>query len=251
MLHIAGAMTSSPKCPIEHAKSYPFDIPEGSYVLDRDGWRALPVGEHETDRRHAVIASGSNAAPDHLGKKFKNFDHLLDQPVYVTRATLHEFDAVYSAHFSHYGSIPATLAHAPGAQANVFVTWLTDAQLDRVHETEAVGTNYDFARLHDIHLAIEDGTILNAAHAYLSRRGCLSRDGRPVPLSSCQTDGRQWTAMSQCEVLNYARSLLAPDETKNDFIKAGIDSPALRAKRSNELTKSALPHGWQTLIFLS
>jgi len=239
------------KCPIQHAKSYPFDIPESSYALDRNGWNALPTGGHETDGRHAVIASGSNASPQQLARKYQNHVHLLDQPVYVTRAMLHDFDAVYSAHFSSYGSIPATLAHAPGAQSHVFVTWLTDAQLERMHETEAVGVNYDYIRLHDINLTIEDGQTLDTAHAYLSRRGCLNRDGNPVPLAELATHGRRWPPMSQCEALDYARSIIAPHEEPNSFIEAGLKSPALRAKRAEKLAQTALAHGWEKLIFLS
>ncbi|HEY9078415.1 hypothetical protein [Magnetovibrio sp.] len=238
-------------CPIRFAKSYPFDIPDSSYVLDKNGWNALPVGGHERDGRHAVIASGSNASPVQLARKYQNHDHLLDQPVYVTRAILCDFDAVYSAHFSSYGSIPATLAHAPGAQSRVFVTWLTDAQLERMHETEAVGVNYDYTRLHGIDLTIEDGMTLDTAHAYLSRRGCLNRDGKPVPLAELDTQGRKWTPMNQCEVLDYARTLIAPHEEPEAFIEAGIKSPALRMKRAEKLAETALQHGWKSLIFLS
>jgi len=238
-------------CPIAHAKAYPFDIPETSYVLDQNGWNTLAPNGHDTDGRHAVIASGSNASPQQLARKYQNHSHLLDQPVYVTRATLHDFDAVYSAHFSSYGSIPATLAHAPGVRSNVFVTWLTDAQLDRMHETEAVGVNYDYTRLHGINLKIENGDTLESAHAYLSRRGCLNRDGQPVPLAELNSQGRTWMPMSQSEVLDYARSLIEPQEEPDNFIKAGINSPALRTKRAKALSQTALAHGWNTLIYLS
>lgn len=239
------------QCPIQHAKSYPFDIPEHSYVLDNNGWTPLPPDGFEMGGRHAVIASGSNASPLQLARKYQDHSHLLDQPVYVTRAKLDGFDAVYSAHFSSYGSIPATLAHVPGAQSQVFVTWLTDAQLNRMHETEAVGVNYDFTRLHGIHLTIENGATLDTAHAYLSRRGCLNHDGQPVPLAELTTHGRTWAPMSQSEVLDYARSLIAPHKDPEAFIEAGIKSPALRAKRAEKLAQTALPHGWNTLIYLS
>jgi len=237
--------------PIDHAQAYPFDIPEQSFVLDKDSCRHLPVGLHQTTARHAVIASGSNASPKQLRTKFAPHPHLLDQPIYVTRAVLHDFDAVYSAHFSSYGSIPATLAHAPGAQISIFITWLTDAQLEHMHQTEAVGVNYDYTRLHGIRLNLEDGTTLDNAHAYLSRRGCLNHRGTPVPVAELTTQGRRWPAMSQCEVLDYARSLIAPGDDSETFIKTGINSPALRQKRAETLAETALPHGWKTLVFLS
>jgi len=131
------------------------------------------------------------------------------------------------------------------------VTWLTDAQLQRMHETEAVGVNYDYTRLHDINLTIENGDTLDTAHAYLSRRGCLNRDGKPVPLAELPTQNRTWTSMSQGEVLDYARSLIAPNKDTETFIAEGIKSPALRLKRANTLAQNALPHGWEKLVFLS
>jgi len=74
------------KCPIQHAKSYPFDIPKTSYALGKDGWTPLGLGMHETENRHAVLAWGSTASPQRLARKFHDHCHLLDQPVYVTHA---------------------------------------------------------------------------------------------------------------------------------------------------------------------
>lgn len=231
-------------CPINHAKSYPFDIPEHSYVLRKEGWTTLDVGPNECKNRHAVIASGSNASPDRLMRKFAGHPQLLENPLYITRATLHEFDAVYSAHISHYGSIPATLAHAPGTQTDVFVTWLTDHQLERMHETEAVGVNYDYARLQGIGLVLENGSGYTQAHAYMSKRGCLNHDGHPIALSSMKATGRIWKAMNQAEVLNHARSLIAPGLDTDSFIKSHIDCPDTRQARTDQLAATALDHGW-------
>lgn len=231
-------------CPITHAKAYPFDIPDGSYVLGKDGWKPMTVGGHKTEKRHAVIASGSNASPNRLAAKYQDYGYLLDEPVYVSRATLHDFDSVYSAHISGYGSIPATLAHAPGAEADVFVTWLTDGQLARMHDTEAVGKNYDFARLDRIILVLDDGSGYTHAHAYLSRRGCLNHDGQPVSLAATTTQGRMWKAMSQTDVLRHARDITAPDQDIDTFIKAHIDCPDTRQTRTEKLAQTALDHGW-------
>lgn len=228
---------------IQHAKAYPFGIPENSYVLDRDGWRPLE-GEFCNAGRHAVIASGSNASPERLMAKYADHPHLLDEPIVVTRGQLHDFDAVYSAHFTSYGAIPATLAHAPGAIADVFVTWLTDAQLERMHETEAVGVNYVFAKLSRIHLLCGCGGGMTTAHAYISKRGCLNKGGNPVPLAALNTEHRQWRAMTQVEVLDYARSLIAPTEETDTFIRQHIDCPDTRAERTQQISQDALGLGW-------
>ncbi|MBL4614402.1 MAG: hypothetical protein JKY27_05965 [Magnetovibrio sp.] len=204
----------------------------------------LDIGDHNFKNRHAVIASGSNASPNRLAAKFSNHGHLLDDALFVTRATLHDFDAVYSAHISNYGSIPATLAHTPGTDADVFVTWLTDAQLERMHTTEAVGENYDYARLNGISLVLEDGSGYTQAHAYMSKRGCLSHDGRPIALAALNATGRMWCAMSQTEVLDHARSLIAPELDANNFIQSHIECANTRQARTAILSKTALHHGW-------
>jgi len=234
-------------CPVTYAKAYPFHIPEGSYILNREGWRPLE-GVPQCTGRHAVIASGSNASPDRLMTKYAGHAHLLDDAIPVVRAQLHDFDAVYSAHITSYGAIPATLAHAPGAIADVFITWLTDAQLVRMHETEAVGVNYDFVKLTGIHLLCATGAGLTAAHAYISKRGCLNKDGKPVPLAALNTAGRQWRAMTQEEVLDHARALIAPFEDADAFIRQHIDCADTRAARTSRLNQDALDHGWPNVM---
>jgi hypothetical protein len=230
-------------CPVAHAKAYPFCIPEGSFVLERGGWRSLAVMP-KLKNRHAVIASGSNASPDRLIAKYVDHTHLLEDTIPVVRAKLHDFDAVYSAHISRYGSIPATLAYAPGTIADVFVTWLTDAQLERMHETKAVGVNYDFVKLSGIHLLCENDEGLTTVHAYLSKHGCLNRGGKPISLAALNVEERQWQAMTQPEVLDYVCARLAPDEHTDTFIRQHIDCASTRAQRTHHLTKDALSHRW-------
>ncbi len=236
-------------CPIQHAKAYPFDIPQSAYVLDRDGWRPIDSDVHQAGR-HAVIASGSNASPARLLAKYENAPQLLDDTISVTRAQLHDFDAVYSAHIARYGAIPATLAHAPGAIADVFITWLTDAQLEHMHESEAVGVNYDYAKLTGIHLLCGHSGGMTQAHAYLSRRGCLNKDGKPIPLAATQTQRRQWSAMTQTEVLEYARAQIAPSEDTDTFIRQHIDCTDTRAARTQHLSENALSLGWSSVTVL-
>ncbi|MEG3618994.1 hypothetical protein V5T82_11055 [Magnetovibrio sp. PR-2] len=225
--------------PIEHARAYPFSIPEHSYVLDNDGWRALQ-GDFDTHGRHAVIASGSNASPERLQAKFET----LKDPIFVTQAVLKDFDAVYSAHITTYGSIPATLAHAPGVEADIFVTWLTDDQLERMHETEALGQNYVFVRLNGIELRLDDGQVLDTAQAYLSTWGCLNRGEKPIALADLSVKNRIWSAMSQAEVLDYAQSLFKSSQNRDDFIQKHIDCEVTRKGRIVRLSISALDYGW-------
>lgn len=229
-------------CPIQNAKAYPFLIPEASYVLEPSGWFAL-TSAPQLKGRHAVIASGSNASPERLQAKYAGHMHLLEAGIPVLRAQLHDYDAVYSAHIASYGSIPATLAYAPGTVLDVFITWLTDAQLERLHATEAVGVNYDFVKLSGINLLCDSGAALTTAHAYLSKRGCLNVGDKPVSLAAVHATGRHWRAMTQTEALEHARMQIAALEAPDAFIRHHIDSPEIRISRTESLSHNALPHG--------
>jgi len=200
-----------------------------------------------TTERHPVIASGSNASPERLLAKFSDHIELLNDTIPVERAQLHNFDTVYSAHITNYGAIPATLAHAPGTVADVFITWLTDAQLERMHQTEAVGVNYDYAKLSGILLLCSCGAGLTSAYAYISKRGCLNKDAKPVPLAAVYATGRQWAAMTEAEVLEFARGQIAPAQGINAFIRKHIDCVDTRAERTQHLSTNALPIGWDSL----
>jgi len=215
---------------IEHAKAYPFFIPDTSYLVDQGGWRPLDSTTTPTNP-HRVIASGSNASPDRLVAKFKEVPALLSNPISVTRAALQDYQAVYSAHFTAYGSIPATLAYVPKIKSDVFVTWLDDAQLAHMHKTESIGVNYHYTPLANIHLVLQTGDILNHAHAYLSAKGCLQKNGQTIALSQ----------MSQTEVLRYAQSLIMPGQDDLDgFILSHIKSEQIRTDHTQKLRQTSL-----------
>src|SRR3546814_316066 len=119
------------------AKGYPYAAPAGSYLY-RDGASKPLEGSLDPDLmagRVPVIAHGSNRAPEQLHRKF---GHLAGaaSAIPVTRTWLGDHDVVYSAHVTRYGSLSATLHRAPGTRVQVYVTWLTEAQLPRMHETE-------------------------------------------------------------------------------------------------------------------
>ncbi len=105
------------------AKSYPFPTPGGSYLFRAGAARPLAPGSAQAalfaDRR-PVIGHGSNPSPEQLPRKFGE-----RAEIPVSRAWLSDYDVVYSAHVTHYGSIAANLQHTPGARAEVYVNWLT------------------------------------------------------------------------------------------------------------------------------
>jgi hypothetical protein len=180
------------------ALDYPFGIPSRSYALV-DG-APVDVEQVEVDlaERSALLAYGSNAAPEVLARKLA----AAPDPVPVPRTTLRDFDVVYSAHVSPYGAIPATLARSPGTEVRAFVAYLTAEQLDLVSATEP---NYDLARFDRPSCTLEKGAAPAELYVYLSKHGPLLIDGREVALAEIAAEGRHFPEMTQRQVQEWAR----------------------------------------------
>ena len=217
---------------LARALAYPFAAPRESYVLGGGEPR------HEADRV-AVLAYGANASPEVLAAKL---GPLADAaPVTVLVAELFDFDVVYSAHVSPYGAIPGALQHSPGAVASVHVVQLTSEQLARLHRSEP---NYEFRRLHEVDLRVDGGHRVTSVHAYVSRHGCLLRDGGHVGVAEIPVRDRVWPVCSQAEILAAARDDLAPGADLADFVLDHVADPDLAARRTAALRASAAPLAW-------
>ncbi len=230
------------------AKGYPFAAPDGSYLY-RDGDHK-PLDPKRSDifrNRLPVIAHGSNRAPEQLRRKF---EHLKgpDSEIPVTRAWLADHDVVYSAHVTQYGAIAANLQHMPGVRVRLFVTWLSEAQLTRMHETELGNENYVYGALEQVSLELEGGpqVILTSAFVYLSTRGCIDRDGHPVGLAAVPAEGRPYAALHQEEVITLVRDRHHPERVLESHILTTIrDLPGRKAlveKLSHTAIAPAAPH---------
>ncbi len=114
---------------IRHAKSYPFEIPERSYVYRRGEVLAYDAHPVPRDGRVPVLAAGSNQSHHQIARKFDG--HPSGEVIPSQRGRLHDFDVVYAAHLASYGSVPATFQESPGTVVGVFVLWLAEAQLAR------------------------------------------------------------------------------------------------------------------------
>ena len=236
---------------LERARAYPYYIPPRSYVLSQSGFRELQQGDPCPDLtgRQPVIASGSNQSPPQLARKFNatHFGSGDDAPIPVLQTRISNFDSVFSPHFSGYGSIAATLHYSPGVTADVFTTWLNETQLQRMHETEALGLNYDFGRLDKVHLEIDGLDHRDSVFAYIGRRGALSLDGQPVALGDVSARGRKWPAMTQNQVQELARDRLSPGLGLDRFISENIERVDIRHDRTVRLAIDAIPFSYDHL----
>lgn len=219
------------------AKEYPYAIPRQSYTY-ADG-RLLPVVPDAIDGRIALAACGSNRSPQQLARKFQGWPPGTVIP--VSLAWLHDHDVVHSAHFSRYGALPAALHPCPGVAVEIHVTWLTQRQLERMHETEGKD-NYRFGPLDGARVTLAEGGSPARVFAYHGRHGAFAPAGTPIPLAAVAARGRTLTAGSQTQALAASRDRLAPGVALDRFILDTIDDPALRLSRTQALKRCTLPH---------
>lgn len=223
------------------AKSYPFAEVPDSYILR--GGQALPMpAQHPNpdlyNDRVPVIAHGSNRAPDQLRRKYGTAAEIP-----VSRAWLHDYDVVYSAHVSRYGSIASNLHHAPGMQVEVFVTWLDAPQLARMHETELGGEVYVYGRMTGIALELDHGPTdkISEAYVYISRRGCLAAEGQPLALAAVAARRRAHAALAQIDMLDLVCDRHGGGMSLDDLILRTIRDAAYRRALIVTLGEGAVP----------
>ncbi|MBT5414376.1 MAG: hypothetical protein HOH66_05100 [Rhodospirillaceae bacterium] len=229
---------------VRRALAYPYDAPGHCYLHGGGEVRPLDAAEiaAATRGRVPILASGSNRAPERLAAKFPALGPA--EAIPVTRCRLHGFDAVYSAHFSRYGAIAATLQASPGTVVELAVTWLAEAQLPAMHTSEARGVNYDYARLSGLRIELADGSALDEAFAYIGRRGCLARDGMAVALAEIPAQGRSLPALAQRAVQALARDRLATGLALESFIAENVRAAETRLARTEALAEDAVPFAW-------
>jgi|SRR6188474_339599 len=212
------------------ARAYPYPVPADPFV--QVGHRTLAPEEVEIDldQRVALLAYGSNAAPAMLARKLS----LNPAPVLVVPAWLDDFDVVYSAHISPYGAVPGTLQRSPGTSVRVCIAYLTAAQLALVSTTEP---NYELATLDALECRPDETEPVAQLSAYLSRHGCLLLDGAEVALAAVQAQRRRFAELSEPQVLEWARSAIAPTEEIEAFVLSNVTDPALAQSRSAQLPR--------------
>jgi hypothetical protein len=228
-------MSESLEARIARAKAYPFARHDHCFLYEDGATRPLEPGPCDLTGRVPVLAAGSNQSHEQLRRKYAA---MAGTVIPVWRGRLHEFDVVYAAHLTGYGSVPATFQHSPGTDVTVFVTWLTGPQLERMHETEG---NYTYDRLSRIRLALDRGGELTEAYVYSSKVGCLAHRGGCVAIAEIAAAGRRFPALGQTEMLGAVRDRFEPGVALDAFIAAQLTDEALRRDRSRRLGEGSLP----------
>jgi len=192
---------------LSRALGYPYPLTHQSFVYRSatpDAVQLIGAADPFPDvaGRTPVLAVGSNQSPQQLARKFRGSEW---GDIPTARVHLQDFDTVYSAHVTGYGSIAATLHPSPGTRVALYVNWLSPAQLEAMHATELTSENYTFGRLDGVQLTVEAGPELASVHFYQGRRGAFVPDGDIIPLAEVPASGRRFSAKTQLEILTRVR----------------------------------------------
>jgi hypothetical protein len=223
---------------LARAFGYPYHIPEHSYLVVDQSWQPLTTQHAEgyRDNRTPVLAVGSNQSPEQILRKFQGPDW---SPIACEKCTVANFDTVFSAHITSYGSIAAALHPSPGTTVSLFVNWLDDAQLEAMHPTELGHENYVYARLKDIELHIENGPTLSEVYFYRGNAGAYAPLGDPIPLAEVMAPGRQWAAMGQRDIQAHLTSSIANNLNVDEFVLSSISEVDERNRRRSHMERTS------------
>jgi len=249
------------------AKNYPYDIPNHSFIFVNGSMlnvidfnsdsvtdsivlikgKNQKLGEYlyskgiysiqDLSNRTPLLAYGANASFRKLRNDFSNLAENIVIP--VIKAHLFDFDIVYSAHFSPYGSIPAALQYSPKTTVDIFITYLTDSQLKHMNKTENLGINYSLGRLLDIQMVLENNIILNEVLSYFTMHGCLFVNDSHISLSAIAANNRKFPQMDEHEVLKLVRNKLDKNKELDNFILENIYNEEIKKHRIQMLNNFA------------
>jgi hypothetical protein len=241
------------------ALEYPYSRPEGDFLYIGGKCLALEAADPDQPGRSgievggtvdgilsemggqpvggwvAVVAYGSNQSPAQLERKFP-----VGVPVISVQGRLRDMDALRSAHFSAYGSLPATPATSPGTLLGISLQWLPLSALPRLHASEGLGRNYLFAQLPSGKLEMACG-VPREAWIYMGMHGSARIRGAVSAFSELGARGRIFPEHSQPTALELVRRELGVEEELKPWLQRLCSDPGYRMQMSRALKRAAAP----------
>ena len=176
----------------------------------------------------SIIAYGSNQSISHLYKKFPTNVPIIGIPV-----ELRGFDVVRSAHFTSYGTIPATIIPSFGCYTRAFLLLLPQDQLAKMHRTEHNGVNYQFVTFPPDRL--ESPYQSEEVWVYTSLHGILKIDDSPIAFSEISSTNRTLPHLTQPELMKRVHKKLLPTADITLWLKEIVSDEVFRVGMSNAL----------------
>lgn len=215
------------------------------------------------NKRTPIIAYGSNAAVSALKRKFMTEKFARGWSVIpVLKASLKDFEIVHAAHFVPVnGSFPAGIAYQEGAESEVWITYLDEQEMERMHASEGIDADspeswYSYGRLDNIKVQIPGWMQLTSAFVYVDNYGSLLVNGKRAPLSKI-AGATKSEKISMEQALNSTEDLMSA-ATPSDSAKAkctawtgvekrlceNIADPCVRDQRTDALAQAKRTEGW-------
>ncbi|NIM13376.1 MAG: hypothetical protein GTO45_14780 [Candidatus Aminicenantes bacterium] len=206
--------------------------------------------------RFAVLAVGSNACPARLADpdKYGNFQ---TTAIPVLHGWINDVVSVYTPWTASYQSVPATVMGLTGARSKLWVTLLTENELQQMDRSEGRGISYGLVELPHpaIQFSIEEGVRIFPISAYCEYASvglCLkdSEPGIPILLDCFEVAGADLPRMSQEEV-REAISRVTGDhlslEEKNRLLLRDYSVPIAIPTGSRKLDGFSFPSQYSSL----
>ncbi len=229
---------------LDLALRYPYERPLGPVRFDvaTGAAPALPATPPDPARgRTAVLAVGSNAAPEQLARKFPP-DGSVGGTVPVVPALLRDHDVVYAARLARYGSLPATPIPSPGTTAEVHLTLLEDAQIEALDRSEGVHGDHPAYRVVEVDPGLVGSAVPLAGGgpdrvlAYEAVDGPWTPDGDPVALAAVPARGRRWRSLDERAALQELADAIGVGLV--ELVRSVVADPSRRAAASSGLPRS-------------
>ena len=134
------------------------------------------------------------------------------------------------------------MIYSAGTKVQIFLTWLTEAQLERMHETELPGGNYSYGHIKSTWVSA-DGLDLPddplGTAVYRSSSGILNYENSPVAISALPACTRSLVDWSQEQALGYVHGTSDLGNLDQAILRS-IDSKSYRDQLENKLKEQSL-----------
>ncbi|MEY3903350.1 MAG: hypothetical protein RL189_2656 [Pseudomonadota bacterium] len=147
--------------------------------------------------RTPIIAYGSNAAVSALKRKFMSEKFPRGWAVIpVLKGTIKDFEVIHAAHFVPVnGSFPAGLQYTSGSESEVWITFLDELEMERMHASEGIDSDspeswYSYGKLENVKIQLNGWRSLTSAFVYVDNYGALKVNDKTAALAKVPSNAR-------------------------------------------------------------
>ena len=220
---------------LDRALNYPYFAPNYSFSFYKGEF--IKGICDDLNNRIPILSVGSNRSPYQLKRKFS-----LNQDICVTPATLYDYDVVFAASLSSYGSMPATQWPSKGTEVNLNVLWLNEEQLEIMHLSEALGVAYNFVKLKLNTVKIKDFKYAKQIYGYISIAGVFPfSENKPKRLSRINAKKVTLKGLSEKKALLSLFNSLGIEVNKlSEWVDKVINNKTYRISLHEKLKSRAI-----------